>query len=383
MNLLVTSSRMHFALALIRHLAQAGHRVFASDTFAAAPGSHSKFDAGHFVTAKPRQEPRKFIDDLRRLTVENKIDLIVPSFEEVFVIAKHRAELEQTTKVFCPSYELLAELHDKSRFPGLTARLGLPTAETIIAHDAAELRDAVRRFPHFAARPAFSRGGVTFLSNFGPRAGTLSLDDAHPTPENPWVVQEYLEGDDLCCHGIARDGKLLYHVTYGIPIAVNHAYGAQIQSVEAPAVVEAAERVIQATRYTGQIAFDLKQTARGLYLVECNPRCTNGVLLMDAKAIGNAITQTPPPALQIVPPGRRAQFEFAMIQAMIDGVVSVPRGLHELLKVQEVYLDPHDIVPALYAFISFHRFKQLAAREHVSVFDRLQDDIVWNGEPIA
>jgi hypothetical protein len=196
-------------------------------------------------------------------------------------------------------------------------------------------------------------------------------------------VQEYLEGDDLCCHGIARDGELLYHVTYGIPIALNHAFGAQLESVEAPAVVETARTVIKAMRYTGQIAFDLKRTAHGLYLVECNPRCTNGILLMDAKALGDAITKTPPPAPHIVPPGRRAQFEFAMIQAMVDGVISIPRGLHELLTVREVYLDPHDIIPALYMFLTFHRFKQLAAREHVSVLDRLQDDIVWNGEPIA
>jgi len=373
---------MHFTLALIRDLAKAGHHVIATDTFDAAPGSHSKFSAGHYVTAPPRHEPRKFIADLKRLAIEHRIDLIVPSYEEVFVIAKHRAELEPVTKVFCPSFEILAELHDKSRFPGLVARLGLPAAATVIAANRAELQAAVAQFEHYAARPAFSRGGVTFLTNFGPRAGGLTIEDADPTADNPWVVQEYLEGDDLCSHAIARDGELLYHVTYAIPIALHHAYGAQIESVDEPAAVEAVRAVVRATHYTGQIAFDYKKSGRGLFLVECNPRCTNGIMLMEPKCIGEAITGVPPPPPRVVPPGGRAQVEFAMIRAMIDGVISVPRGLRDLLTVREVYLDPHDIVPALYVFLTFRRFQHLAEKEHVSLADKLQEDIVWNGEPI-
>ncbi len=382
MNLLVTSSRMHFTLALIRDLAKSGHRVFATDTFDAAPGSHSRFNAGHFVTAPPRQEPRKFIADLKRLAVEHEIDLIVPSYEEVFVIAKHRAELEDVTKIFCPSFEVLAELHDKSRFPGLVERIGLPSAKTIIAHNADELRQAVAQFEHYAARPAFSRGGVTFLSNYGPRAGALNLDDAHPTQDNPWVVQEYLEGEDLCSHSIARNGELLYHVTYGIPIALHHAYGAQIESVDEPATVEAVKAVVKATGYTGQIAFDYKKTARGLFLVECNPRCTNGIMLMEPNAVRDAITQCPAPRLHVVPPGGKAQVEFAMIRAMIDGVISVPRGLHDLLTGHGVYLDIHDVLPALYVYLTLRRFKKMAEMEHISLADKLQNDIVWNGEPL-
>ena len=58
MRLLVTSSRMPFALALIRRLADAGRAVYASDTYAAAPGSYSRFLAGHFATAAPRTDPQ-------------------------------------------------------------------------------------------------------------------------------------------------------------------------------------------------------------------------------------------------------------------------------------------------------------------------------------
>ena len=51
MRILVTSSRMPFALDLIRKLGKEGHAVFATDTFRTAPGSHSKFLAGRRVIA--------------------------------------------------------------------------------------------------------------------------------------------------------------------------------------------------------------------------------------------------------------------------------------------------------------------------------------------
>ena len=44
-NILVTSSRMPFALDEIRKFGRRGHAVYASDTFSTSPGSHSQFVA--------------------------------------------------------------------------------------------------------------------------------------------------------------------------------------------------------------------------------------------------------------------------------------------------------------------------------------------------
>ena len=43
MRVLITSSRLPFALALIRKLAEAGHEVYASDAYAVSSGSHSRY----------------------------------------------------------------------------------------------------------------------------------------------------------------------------------------------------------------------------------------------------------------------------------------------------------------------------------------------------
>lgn len=42
MRILVTSSRMPFALGMVRKLASDGHEVYAADDYSLSPGSHSK-----------------------------------------------------------------------------------------------------------------------------------------------------------------------------------------------------------------------------------------------------------------------------------------------------------------------------------------------------
>ena len=51
MRVLITSSRMPFALDVIRKLGESGHEVFACDSYAASPGSHSRYLTDHFTTA--------------------------------------------------------------------------------------------------------------------------------------------------------------------------------------------------------------------------------------------------------------------------------------------------------------------------------------------
>ena len=74
----------------------------------------------------------------------------------------------------------LARLHDKDRFTQLAERLGLPTPTTVVARSDEELREGIERFPRYFARAAFSRGGVSLLTNTGPLAGKLEGADCHP-----------------------------------------------------------------------------------------------------------------------------------------------------------------------------------------------------------
>src|SRR4029077_8864511 len=198
MRLLITSSRMPFALDAIRKLGERGHEVFASDSYAASPGSHSRYLAGHFTTASPSGEPVQFAADVERIAAENEIELVLPMFEEVFYLAAQHERLSAVTKLYAPPFRTLAQVHDKGTFQELCDRLEIRTPQTVLAHNPDELTDAIGRFPAYFARAAFSRGGVGLLTNTGPLAGQLQQGDCHPTEANPWLVQEFVDGPMQC-----------------------------------------------------------------------------------------------------------------------------------------------------------------------------------------
>jgi hypothetical protein len=176
---------MPFALAMVRKLAAEGHAVYAADDHSLSPGSHSKYLAGHFVYPSPRRDTAGFLAGLERIAREHEIDVIVPAFEETFYISTQIERLSRFTRVFASPFSLLARLHDKAAFQGLVTQLGLPVPETLLVTSNDELREAVGRLGSYFARAAFSHGGICCLTNAGPLAGWLDMDEVRPTPASP------------------------------------------------------------------------------------------------------------------------------------------------------------------------------------------------------
>ena len=212
---------MPFALAIIRKLADAGHTVFAADDSGRSPGSHSKYVERHFVTASPRGDTLGFVADVERICSENEVDVVVPAFEEAFYLATQAERLAKVTKLFAPEFATIARLHDKQTFQALCEQLGLPVPKTIVATTPDELREATEAFPRYFGRAAFSRGGVELLTNTGPLAGAVSIDDCKPTPESPWLVGEFVDGPTVCTYGTfhERPARRPLHVRDPAPVA--------------------------------------------------------------------------------------------------------------------------------------------------------------------
>jgi predicted ATP-grasp superfamily ATP-dependent carboligase len=371
MKVLVTSSRFPFALGLIRRLGAGGHEVLAADTYATAPGSHSKYVAESLVTVSPKFDTKRYCEQIAEIVAERAIDLVMPCFEEVFYLAKHMAELGDRERYFFPSLDVLTRLHDKARFVDLARELEVPVARTIVARTQQELRDAIGSFREYFARATFSRGGVQLLTNSGPLSGAVAVEDCHPTAENPWLVQEFVHGEDLCSFSVARRGKLVAHCTYRHPLTIDHAGGIVFESVDEPESLAIARRVIEACGYHGHISFDyLRRSDDGrLELVECNPRPTAGVLLFEPGTLSEAIFGPASDTPHVVPAGVREQIAVAVIRDMFRNPDHIPRDLHALASGgQDVYAEPGDRLPLLYTLLSLSRVTafrhQMHAKRH-------------------
>ena len=341
------------------------------------------------ITASPTFATAKFIQELAHIISSRSIDLVIPAFEGVFYIAKHLRDLSALTSIFCPPLEPLARLHNKRTFTELARELDLPVADTRIVTNTAQLKAAVDEFPEYFARAAFSRGGVTLLTNTGPLAGKVRIGECHPTEEQPWLVQQFLHGKDLCSFSVAHHGKIVAHCTYEHPKTIEHAGGIEFISVDEPQSLDIATRFVEVLGYHGQISFDYMKTDDGLCLIESNPRPTAGVFMMSAEEFCDAIFHPSIDHPTLVKPGVHARMTIAIVRDMFRNPREIPSDLKILLSDEEnVYLKHGDCLPALYSLLSYSHVLAFRHRlyakkhKHSDIMEAQFFDIGWDGGAI-
>lgn len=380
---------MPYAVSEIRALAAAGHTVHAADTFPAAPGSHSNAVTFAHETLSPRRDPVGYVNQIHALVDQFAIDLVVPTFEEVFYLTAHGREAgDIRSEIFAPPFSTLSRLHNKAEFLELGKQLGLPVPETCVCRSADDLRHAIKQFERYFGRAVYSRAGVGIVTNHGPLANETPVEAIEPSPEHPWIVQGFMEGVDMCSFSIARDGRVLAHSTYEHPKTLDDAGGIVFETVDSAGTLRSTQTIVEALGYHGQVSFDFMRTADGtLYLVECNPRPTSGVSVMDHDVVARALLgELMPSEPQLCPAGRRAFMRSALLRDMVVNPGEAVEDLRMIFSdTPDVYFDPDDRGPGYYQFLSLAHVVD-HWREEGSPAHKLADsylhDVCWNGEPI-
>jgi predicted ATP-grasp superfamily ATP-dependent carboligase len=389
-NVLITTSRMPFAVDEIHKLGETGNDVTAADTFAASPGGHSRYAARHVEVPAPTQQPDEFVAAVAELLEQHSIDWLLPAFEEVFYLAAHRDRLGDRAELFFPELATLQRVHDKVSFAELCRQLDLPVAETITVTSPDELDDALARWPHWFARAAFGRGGLDLVTNTGPLAEQTSAADIHPTPDNPWLVQEFLRGVDRCSWSVVHHGEVVLHSTYEHPLEIDDRGGIVFESVTPPETLEAAQRIAAELGWHGQISFDYLVTEDGTHhMVECNPRPTAGCTVATAEELDTALFSPEMGTTVVVPAGRKKMIAAAVLR----DILRHPSRAHDDLEAAKgaggVYAQEHDHLPLLYSALSLQHVHQY--RKQIGVDRRTHEDLMaaqffdvqYDGSPIA
>jgi predicted ATP-grasp superfamily ATP-dependent carboligase len=402
MNILITSSRAPVALELIRAFGRAGHRVYATDTMRWTVGSHSRYLAQHIVTPPPRYDSDGFAAALLHVTRRAQIDWLIPTSEEVFFVARHYQQLAARTRVFSQPLDMLDSLHHKQRFQMRCAALGIRTPRTALVRDTAELYAALPCFPDFLLKPAYSRFATQIITNCGPRAGQIALEHCRPTPAQPWLIQEFIAGESVCSYSTLHSGHVTAHCAYITPRKVNHGSGVQFESVDGAETLAIVRRIGAELGYTGQLSLDFIQGETGLYLLECNPRSTSGVHLIESSALLGGLTDPRQPTW-VEPAGRRGQLALALLASgperprnpdpsirldpegkgnPDEGRAGWPTLLRDLAQVRDVVFDRADPLPALIQLRAALTFAAISRRKRIGLVAAMTEDIEWNGEPL-
>lgn len=375
---LVTAGRVPCSVGVVQALAEYGARIDVADSYPLAAALHSSSAAAAHTLPAPASDPIGFVDAVARVVGERAIDLVIPSFEEAFYLSRYMHRV--SVPVFTPSFEAIQRLHNKAAFVGLCADLGLRIPASVVATSSAALVDATRRFDRYLARPAFSRGGAHCLTNHGPRAGEMNVDECRPTGQNPWVVQEFVEGDDASTFSIVRRGKLLVHCVYAPLIEASGGFSVRFTSIDDFGTLPAVTRVAEHFGYTGFLGFDCRRTDDGFVMLECNPRLDAGIFLTPPQWTGEAVFGECD-TMRMVAAGAKRQYDAILLSR---GEIQIPlrERIKLLLTESDALAARGDLLPALLFYTGHRHWNAVAEREHLDYGTAFVEDVSWDGSPM-
>jgi hypothetical protein len=364
MRVLLTGARAPATLELARLCARAGHIVHVADTTAWHICRGSRLIVASHVLPAPRAGHAAYAAALQALITAHRLDMVVPTCEEVFHVAAVASEL--SAPVRCEPRARLRRLHDKWEFIAACHEARVAAPATYLLDGGTP---ALAGLPkgRYILKPRFSR--------FATRVRTWSSGDVAPDfldTEPGWIAQARLGGTALCTWSVAEAGEVLAHATYAVD-ATAGARGAAIafHSVRHDAVLSWVRQFIAHHRLSGQFAFDFIETVDHVLPLECNPRLTSGVhCFRNLPEVADRLLGVGPRSARLEPP---EGLFFRSRLAMLTYGRSAGRGAGLL----DAGDDPW---PRRLQLVSWAHLLARAARLRTDPRAVSTRDIEWNGE---
>ena len=209
-RVLLTGGRAAAALELARLLRGAGWRVVVAESLRCNPSRWSRAVARSYVVPWPNRDPGAYIDALLRVVRRERIDLLIPTCEEIFYVAKARDRLAPHCRVFTENIGTLRRLHSKWLFVQTALGHGLPVPPTSLLTSPDAARQALASRRDLVFKPVYSRFAAHTVLR--PRsAADLPTDMSE---RRPWVAQDYIAGQQVCTYSVAHSGRLTVHSAY-------------------------------------------------------------------------------------------------------------------------------------------------------------------------
>ncbi len=349
-TVLVSGGKMTKALQLCRSFHAAGHRVILVESAKyRLTGHRFSRSVDAFVVVPAPQDPA-YAEALREIVEVELVDVYVPVCSPVASRYDALAAADLGCEVVHLEPQQVADLDDKHAFTELAASLGLSVPDTHRVTSPAQVEAfdfAAATVPYVLKSIAYdpvNRLDLTQLP-LADAAATAAFARSKPiSAANPWILQEYVTGEEWCTHSTVRDGHVqVYCCCPSSAFQINYAM------VDKPAIDAWVHDFAGALGLTGQVSFDFLESADGqVYAIECNPR-THSAITLFAGHPELAAAYLEPGHAEIRPlPSARPTY---WIYHELWRLVTQPRELRHRLGVirrgRDAIFDWHDPLPFL------------------------------------
>lgn len=282
LTVLVSGGKMTKALQLARSFHAAGHRVILVESAKYRWTGHRFSRAvARFYTVPDVTAPG-YAEALRDIAIAERVDVFVPVASPAASVpdAEARHVLDDVCEVLHGDVESVRMLDDKSAFCRTAAGLGLRVPDSHRITDVRQIEEF--DFPegrsYVLKRIAYNPVGrmdLTRLTRETPSANVEFARHLGICEDDPWILQEFVEGREYCTHGTARSGRLqVYGCCESSAFQINYAH------VDKPEIEYWVRRFVEELGLTGQVSFDFIEAADGhAYAIECNPRTHSAITM--------------------------------------------------------------------------------------------------------
>ncbi|MGG1659129.1 ATP-grasp domain-containing protein [Brevibacillus sp. NRS-1366] len=385
-TVVLTGGRAPATLELVRLIGAAGHRVIVAESTRRHLCARSRYVDSVYQVPPPREQPEAYVRALCEIMSKEKANLLIPTCEEIFYVSNGLERLLSYGEVLAEGIDVLRTLHDKWLFGKLARDAGAIVPQTIRTQSPEELREALREASGpVVIKPVFSR----FSAHVRIVADPVSAAK-HPLPvpsaQQPWLVQEYIDGRQLCSYAVAHKGKLALYADYRATHTAGQGASIYFAYANHPRIKEFVCRFVEQHRFSGQIAFDLMENKSGeLYVIECNPRLTSGIHLFRGQLdAANAFFQSGSEVM-VPKPTAKSMLGMAMLTYGLGGIKDwngMKRWGRDFFSARDAVFTYDDPRPFAAQFGMLADLAWQSIRTGKSMIECSTSDIEWNGETL-
>jgi predicted ATP-grasp superfamily ATP-dependent carboligase len=284
-NVLIAGGRMTKALQLARSFHAAGHRAILIDTekFWHSGNQYSNTVAAFYTVPDPAKDLQGYIETLQAIARQENIDLFIPVaiFAVIYYDGMEQHPLADYCEVCHFDAETIAMLDDKFDFAEKARSLSLSvpksfritSPEQVLSFDFSneKYKYILKSIPYDAKH----RLDLTKLPCDSPEATAAFVNSLPISETKPWILQEFIPGQEYCTHSTVRNGKSTLYCCCG-----SSAFQVNYEQVDKPEIQAWVDRFLSVIPGVGQASFDLIQAEDGtVYAIECNPRTHSAITM--------------------------------------------------------------------------------------------------------
>lgn len=378
--ILLTGARAPVTLDLVRRFARLGFRVILADSQKHVLSKSSIYVSAFYLISKPTFSPLAFIEDIERIIQKEQVDIVIPTCEETFYLSFFKKRLEDKCFVLVDSFETLSLLHNKFHFIEYVKKQNILVPSTKRIQTQEELQDILQNTKEKKVlKPVFSR----FSSRVLIWSPNMNIPKIEISKEQPWVMQEFIKGKQICSYSVCEKGKVLHTSLYMTEYTAGKGATIHFEPFYHKQTEKFIEQICSSLQFTGQISFDFILNEDGeLFPIECNPRTTSGIHLFSDQECLHLLFE------KDIPSEKLDSHKMLFLPMLLEGskhlhsFSKIKKWLHSFRNAKDIMWDKKDMKPFFYQFALIF-FLWIDSRKHKkSILEMTTYDIEWNGDDI-